>query len=466
MNRPIIEQPGEAPVSTTREDTAARHPGLDAALRYPLLQALFQRRSRRISKGLKSVPAGSLTYESQQDPQPLSPLEEAVLIAATGTTGLTMPDRPFEETPNGAKILGTPNLLMPGRAAGSPDNAQATHFFLINDTGTYYLRRLPPLDAEVELTAELLVERATASKQLILGRRVEFPRRFPYYLDSNRFLSNLPGSTILLPIVDVTQQYINGLMYTLTEPEGHRPAIVDDRNFYLPAGTWKWIRKGFLNWDIKAPLGMMSMFRSEWEAGLLLQNLMLTLQAMGLGGWIHATITPPYLLGHPMFPSEGVGLGFRYVVPPFRPGAMLRWGTFLPKARANPVGLDGVLEGLCPPYYGSMSDAVDALVERKYGPNGTYRDRTYFERIFRPGLAEPYLREVPHYQKEVIACTKDVCNYIYERHGRFPAHVDAMYVPGIWLQAHHLDLQYYDKLFQQGYTDSHRRHEELWHSGA
>src|SRR5262245_43544353 len=113
---------------------APQHSGLDATLEYPLFQALFNRRSRRISRGLKSIPAGSLSYESHQDPQPLTPLEEAVLIAATGATGLTMPDRPFQEFPNGPAILGTPNIQMPGRAAGSPDNAQATHFFLINDS--------------------------------------------------------------------------------------------------------------------------------------------------------------------------------------------------------------------------------------------------------------------------------------------------------------------------------------------
>src|SRR5262249_21333875 len=104
---------------------APDHAGLDATLKHPLFQALFSRRSGRITQGLKSVPAGSLSYESHQDPQPLTPLEEAVLIAATGATGLTMPDRPFQESPNGLNILGTPNIHMPGRAAGSPDNAQA-----------------------------------------------------------------------------------------------------------------------------------------------------------------------------------------------------------------------------------------------------------------------------------------------------------------------------------------------------
>ena len=65
-----------------------------------------------------------------------------------------------------------------------------------------------------------------------LDRRIDVPgeRDFPAYLDSNRFLSNLPGTTILFPVVDVSRQYINAMMYLLTQPEGARPTIVDDRN--------------------------------------------------------------------------------------------------------------------------------------------------------------------------------------------------------------------------------------------
>ena len=39
-------------------------PGLREALQYPLFSAMFNRRSRRISKGISSVPAGSLSYTS------------------------------------------------------------------------------------------------------------------------------------------------------------------------------------------------------------------------------------------------------------------------------------------------------------------------------------------------------------------------------------------------------------------
>ena len=65
------------------------------------------------------------------------------------------------------------------------------------------------------------------------------------------------------------------MMYLLTQPEGARPTIVDDRNFYRTAGVKKWVKKGFLNKDIKVPLGVIGTLRTQIEADLLLQNLLL-----------------------------------------------------------------------------------------------------------------------------------------------------------------------------------------------
>jgi hypothetical protein len=435
--------------------------GFQQARDYPLWRALFDRRSRRISKGLKRINAGSNSYSSNQQPQALTDLEEAMLIAATGVTGMTVPDRPFQDE-SGNPILGTPNLTMFGRAAGSTDNCQATHFFLINDSGTFFLKRLDPQINSAPPTAEEMIARARQSKVQVLDHRLDFPRWFPYYLDSNRFLSNVPGSTILFPVVDMTRQYINALMYLLTEPDGHRPMFVDDRNFYLPAGTRKWARNGFLNRQLKVPLGLLGSMRTQIEADLLLQNLMLLLQAMGLGGWIHASVAPTHLLGNPYL-STFKGLGFHHVKPAWRPLDFLRWGTLSGAPRSHPVGLKGLLEGTCPPYYPTMAQAVQSVIDQKYASGGTYRSEAYFDAIFNNGLGEKYLREVPRYDPRVIECVIDVCTYILDTHGRFPAHVDAIYVPGVWIQAHHLDLQYYDKLFKNGYCRMHAEHEQLWH---
>jgi hypothetical protein len=429
------------------------HVGFDEMSKYPLFEALHKRRSRRISVGLAQVRAGKNSYTSATKPQPLSDLEEAVLISTIGLTGVNLPDRPFQ-SPSGENILGTPNLNFQGRAAGSTDNCQGTHFFLLNDTGTYFLKRLDNVDPAAPITPDLLVRRAAQSKIKLFDKRKDFPREFPYYLDSNRFLSNLPGTTILFPVVDMTHQYINALMYLLTEPDGFRPALLDDRNFYLPAGCGKWIRSGFLNRKIKLPLGVLGTMRTQIEAELLLQNLILMLQAMGLGGWIHASVAPTELLP---------ALGFQYVTPRYRLLDFMRWGTVLTKVRTQPIGLPPHIECMCPPYYPSMADAVQAVIDAKYRPGGTYGDDAFFRRIFRGDRGEDYLHEVPHYADDVIACTKDICTYIYERHGRFPAHCDAIYAPGVWLQAHHLDLDYYDTLFTSGYTETQREHQKRWH---
>jgi hypothetical protein len=460
-------------------------PGFLESLNYPLFSALYARRSRRISKGIKSVPAGSLSYTSTQEFQPLTPLEEAMLIAAVGNTGLTKPDRPYNDE-QGMPVMSTPNLIMLGRAAGSPDNTQSTHFFLINDTGTYYLKRrtdpdpvgtLQP-DGTVHFDPDALIAHAEASKVKVLDRRLELPREMPYYVGSNRFYSNLPGSTILLPVVEITRQYINGLMFLLTQPDGFRPTFTDDNNLNRPAGVRKWVRSGYLNEEIQFPLGIIGSLRAPLEAPMLLQNLMLVLQAMGLGGWIHASFSGPVLTGHPLLLERGFrgafapddDAGFIYQEPGFKLGNTFNWLTFSNGVRPNPIGFKAgdevLIEGLAPPLVDNMDAAIDRVLDEKYGPNGIYQDHDYFARIYKGDFGEKYLAEVPHFSDTTIEITRAVCNYIYDTYERFPAHADALQVPGVWLQAHHLDLDYYDKLFKDGYTEMHRDHQEHWHGGG
>jgi hypothetical protein len=452
----------------------AQH-GLDALRERPLLETIFKRRTHRVSRG-SDVTAGEMSYKSAHPRAPLSPLEEALLIATTGCTGLTMPDRPFFDPRTNAPIMAKPNVNMAGRTAGSPDNAQGTHFFMINDSGTYFLRNLPPVEGEV-FDPDLLLRRAELAKVKLLDRRIDVPngnRDFPAYLDSNRFLSNLPGTTVLFPVVDLSHQYINGMMYLLTQPAGARPAVVDDRNFYRLAGVKKWVKEGFLNKDIKVPLGVIWSMRTQIEADLLVQNLFLVAEAMGLGAWIHGSISPSVLMGDPKFTKQyGPMLGFDYVTPKWKLADILRWQVPLPKyagLRATPVGLrhkgEHLIKGCCPPYYDSMSEAVDAVVAAKFGPKGIYQDKSTFDKIYREQFGAIYLKEATVYSQDVIECTRDICTYIYQTHGRFPSHVDAIYAPGIWLQVHHVEQDYYDTYFSNGLTQAHRDHDRLWHPGT
>ena len=141
------------------------HRGWEFTREYSLWKAITGRRTRRISLGTREVRAGTLTYRSDKEPKPLSELEEAILISLTGATGLTMPDRPFQDE-SGEFIQASPNLHLLGRTAGSPDNAQATHFFLINDSGTYFLKKLTDELPADDVSPDVLVERADRSTQL------------------------------------------------------------------------------------------------------------------------------------------------------------------------------------------------------------------------------------------------------------------------------------------------------------
>jgi hypothetical protein len=111
-----------------------------------------------------------------------------------------------------------------------------------------------------------------------------------------------------------------------------------------------------------------------------------------------------------------------------------------------------------------MSQAVDDVMKAKFGDGGIYRDAATFKRIYKDNFGESYLKEASDYASDVIECTRDICTYIYETHGRFPAHVDTIHAPGIWLQVHKLELEYYDRYFQNALTDAHRANDQNWPS--
>jgi hypothetical protein len=384
-------------------------------------------------------------------------------------------------------------MQTPARAAASPDNTQATSFFVINDSGVSLIRKLKGAEAFAALAdapprwadwseADWLAA-ARALRRQVYAERLEFPRRFPYYHVWNKQLSNRPGTTILLPIVDTTRAFISVILNLLSEPDGERALFLDDwRPFrpknlregivwalntlgllptkipYQPVGGLRWARDGFLNPAIRIPLGYGQTFRVDYEAMLLVQNLVLTGQAMGLGAWVHAAIFPPYI--YERDPASGVfGLGFRMHK---EQRTWRRWPP-VPSVLPNPVGLDGVLEALCPPYVSRMDDAVDAVMEERYGAHGTYVDVARFARTYRqPADAETYLRYARPYSKKTVEYVKVVCNYIYDTYGRFPAHIDAFHLPGVWVQFSHLELEYYDRFFQPWLYHRQAAHDAVW----
>ncbi len=431
--------------------------GFAAAREYPLWDAIFGRRSRRVAAG-SAFRSGSLSFQSKLDPQPLSRLEEAYLIAATGVTGLPYWDNPYE-TADGKPLLGTPCVEGSGRAAGSPDNAQSTVFFMWNDEGTYMLKRPddpgPPVNVRT-MSADDLITHAERCKVKVKDGRLEFPRDFPAYAGGNKYVSNVPGSTMFMPVTEVTRQYINGLFYVLAQEPGRRPVFLDDFNNWSPCGCERWVKSKFLNKQIPIPLGFYAKGRTEYEAMLLLQNLALVAQSMGLGGWIHAAFENTIMLGG--YPDIGPGLGFRFE----RPKKRLIPRPY-PASTPNPVGLDGVLQSYAPPYFKDTDAAIDAILAEKYGPSGLYSKAGTAAPSMKPEAEAAFIRESPHVEPEIVEVVRAICRYIWKTYRRFPAHCHAIDSAGIWMQCHHIDPEFYDRFFREAYSPTQAAHAEAWH---
>lgn len=433
--------------------------------------------------------AGPLTHTSTNLPAPLDALEEAMLIVATGLTGVVTHDGPLD-IPGGGKELGTPFLHAMARSASSPDNVQAVHFIMINDEGNWLIENLSPARALALLkelpphwdqwSASDWLDTAGAMKKRI-GDRLTFPRRFPYYLGWNKQLSNMPGTTMFLPIVDCTRGYINALLNLASEPDGDRPLFIDDfRCFvpktpadvaafalthlgqvqipYMPIGGVTHVRSKYVNPKVSAPLGLFRTFIADHEAHFHLQNLMLLCQAMGLGAWVHFAPPAPYL-----FEGDGTkehpGLGFMMAKP------NKHWGASPPPPPSwlpNPVGIPGVLEGNTPPFVSSMDAAVDAVLEAKYGPGGAYDPSLLARGYADPKSAGTFVEQGARYDAKAVAYVKETCNYIFDTYGRFPAHVDAFYAPGTWLQVSHPELEYYERTVPPAMIARQQAHAKMW----
>jgi len=333
-----------------------------------------------------------------------------------------------------------------------------------NDEGTFLLKPpvgpRPSVDVRT-MSADQLIAHTDRFKVKVRAGRVDFPRAFPAYASGNRYVSNVRGSTMFVPVTEVTRQYINGLFYVLAQEDGQRPMFVDDFNLYLPCGCEKWVKSRFLNRDIPLPLSMYAKGRTEYESLLLLQNLALVAQAIGLGGWIHAAFAPVVLLGG--YPELGPGLGFRFEKPaPLVPLVPRPYPATFP----NPVGLDGVLQAYCPPYFSDMDAAIDAILAEKYGPDGLYRDPARGVPNMKAEVGARFVVEAPHVEPEVVECVRAICRYIWTTYGRFPAHCHAIDSAGVWMQCHHLDPDFYERYFVNGYSPTQAQHAAVWHGDS
>jgi len=361
----------QAPANTHRAYDPAGH-----LSRYSLLDALRGRRSRRFGVGMK-IPDGPFTYTSTEMVQPLSEEEEAALaFAACGITGSALADLSYGQGQGGAMLSG-----LVGRTVASPDAINTVSLVVTNDQATYLMKR--PQDFARGEIAELihlaqkgdLLQLYERSRDQIANGRTVAPVEPGYNFNINKWSLYAPGGSYFLPINEMTAVYINALLEAFDPEMGY--FIRDERANFQPAGIGRFARsKGGHLYDADpgrtATVGAIEMSLIEAaaiEQGMMLQNLGLMGQALGLGGfpnfarhefsWFRALgfrmeeMTASHYLGASGLVSGVLGLLGRDPQIPY-PVSLERDGLTL-------------LSAYCPPNYKTMTEAVHAFIEYKFG---------------------------------------------------------------------------------------------------
>jgi hypothetical protein len=407
---------------------------------HTLLDLLEQRKTRRFGCGME-LPAGPLQYRSTMPPIPLSREEIGYLLyAGVGDTGPHLADMQYVRRPQREDGQGMAIMNFQGRTVASACAANTTKLFFTDDDGVYFASTVSHPDNGVP--PELIT---------LQPHRLEIPRRLPYMLSFNQWYTNRPGTLYMIPVTEVARVYLNLLLVLLSEEYGY--FFVDTDNGQAACGleSFRRSRGGHLH-DDPASNRMMTLRELDaaitdtalQEQGLVCQNLFLMTQAIGLGGGIQSVGSGRHLLG--LEPQVFSGLGFS-----FQPSTVAG-------VRSNPVGMQDVWEGPCPPFVSSIEEAVLSLVDTKFGVSGLYTSPTS-----RPwGQADSGSQIMPHDQRTIEAVIQ-FCNYVYRTYGRFPAHADA-FKSVIAFQAHHVDVGFYDRFYPQDTVpDAHRNHLAAWH---
>lgn len=419
-------------------------PGFKQMLDFGLVEALLGRRSRRFFMGAE-IPDGVFAYKSEHAPVPLSELEKLLILGACA--GNTSWHHMIFRAQRYAPYLSNYAAAAGGRTFPSAAGFHTSMTFFTDDEGVYVLnnRDAPAStdrdkDGNLNLDAVLNTLRGQICK--LQDGRLKLPGEVPYIEAHNTWVVNKPGTMLVIPVGDLSQHVLLAICYMLQ----NGMVLTDDINKRAIPGIKKYshLTDPGSVWPITF-LEQWSMAELTVELGTSCYAGVLMLQAMGLGGWMFDGVDPFSMLGASGNPDVA-GLSFRF-------DTDTRWPY------PNPTGLTGILEGCCPPHYPDMRAAVDAVCERKFGKGGPFNIRTpgpWQESAKVRGAAEIH-------SEEFRECVALQAQYIYDTFGKFPGTVPSIFVI-MYLQAHHLDLDFYDKFFKPGaFLHTHSSHMANWH---
>lgn len=418
--------------------------GFEDMLQFGFIEALLGRRSRRFLMG-GEIPDGVFAYKSKHEPVPLSELEKLLVVAACG--GNTSWHHLLYRAAHYAPHLSNYSGAAGGRTFPSAAGFHTSKTFFTDDGGVYLLdvRDAPAFAERAEdgsLQLDVLLEDLRSHVRKISDGRLALPPETPYVEPHNTWVVNRPGTLLVIPVGDLAQHMLLNICYMLQ----NGLVIVDDVHGRQIPGIEKFQSIVDINntWPLTFVEQLsMAELTAELSTGCYAGALML--QAMGLGGWMFNGMDPFAVLGA-SGDATVRGLGFRY-------DTDARWPY------PNPTGLAGAMEGFCPPHYDDMKAAVEAVCDRKFGPGGPFHGDT-------PGPWKDSRRvrtSAQVHNEEFRACVALQAQYIFDTFGKFPGTVPSIFLI-TYLQAHHLDLEFYDTFYQPGaYLRTHALHMQRWH---
>ena len=223
---------------------------------FPLFEALTSRRSRRFGFGME-LEHGPFVHKSAYEPYPLSEEETAVLIAAgCGTTGAIL----CEGDTQGGMVKSV------GRTHPSAVGAHRTLLFFTNDDGLFLYQ------ADKAKMSKMKEYETVADRDKVWSfydehtvklsdGRFDLPQAEPGLFAHNTWVTNRPGTTLFMPVTDISQDIIRLIINMCDTKGGARYAtgggyyICDERRGMQPAGCEKWADNGLLDRNKVLPLG-------------------------------------------------------------------------------------------------------------------------------------------------------------------------------------------------------------------
>mgnify|MGYP003640453181 CR=1 FL=1 len=265
--------------------------GLIEATRFPLIDAIHGRRSRRFARGA-SIPDGPLAYTSKHKPAPLPEMEQMLLLTTVGGN------------------TGWSNLIPYNRSYVPKMPNYASYFFPTRDMAGHATRTA---EGQTDLQAYLDTHKARIIK--LADGRLNTPESPQHMELHNEWCANVPGSTLVIPVADLAQHMLLVMCYLVQ----NGTCLYDDVTGQPIPGMEKYT--SIVDVENPYPLSyveQLGLTEVTVELSTACYAGALMLQAMGLGGWMYEGINPFSVLGASGDPDVP-GLGFRFDMIPGQP---------------------------------------------------------------------------------------------------------------------------------------------------